>query len=490
MMNPDKRSDEALDQDDGAPRVSVVMAAFNYGEFIDAAIRSVLQQDFDAWELIVVDDHSSDETATILEQHRDDPRIRVTRNSRNLGLTASCNVALAQARGEYVVRLDADDLLDENALAVLSRTLDRNPDVDLVYTDHLVIDARGAIVEYMRRSRLGEEALVPDFPPISTGTMIRRRCMEELGGYDETLRCQDTYDLWLRFLRRHRAKSLHLPLWSYRRHGRGLTDDRKQILRTRQRVKEKFVEQDGEPLPESLGLIPARRHDPMGDYLCLRKLGGLSLLERKIREAIASGVFRHVVVTTDDESIASAARDSGATVVLRPPDLCGVGVPIEPVALHALEQVRAELNFAPEVVAVLMVNSPFLDRNHAREGIHTLGIFGVDSVISVCPDRHLHYRRGRQGLERLFPRRKVRLEREVLFEENGALYISRTSCITQDSFLGESIGHIEMSEDDSLSIDSETDWRLAETLADRPIEVSDAAPRTPIQAPEVMRERD
>lgn len=111
-------------------RVSIIMPAFNAGRFISAAIESVLKQSYPHWELLIVDDGSTDDTAAIVLTHTD-ARIRYFRQD-NCGVSVARNVALDQASGEFIVLCDADDALPQRSLAARVEFLRRHPEVDLV----------------------------------------------------------------------------------------------------------------------------------------------------------------------------------------------------------------------------------------------------------------------------------------------------------------------------------------------------------------------
>ena len=112
-----------------APRVSVVMAVHDGERYVGAAVDSILTQKFRDLELIVVDDGSTDRSPEIVREHAD-PRVRLIANGRNLGLAPSLNVGLAEARGEFVARLDADDVAMPHRLARQVEFMDANPHVE------------------------------------------------------------------------------------------------------------------------------------------------------------------------------------------------------------------------------------------------------------------------------------------------------------------------------------------------------------------------
>src|SRR5436309_15105082 len=117
-----------------APKISVCIDSFNYGRFLSEAIESVLNQTCEDFELIISDDCSTDGSFEFAERYADqDSRVAVFRNTRNLGMVKNRNACLAQAGGEYVKWLHADDFLSSpQALGTMSAALDRNPAVSLV----------------------------------------------------------------------------------------------------------------------------------------------------------------------------------------------------------------------------------------------------------------------------------------------------------------------------------------------------------------------
>lgn len=146
-------------------KVSVITPAFNAAEHLAEAIASVRAQTSTDWEMIVIDDGSSDGTAALLDA-QDDPRIRIIHQA-NAGVSAARNAGLDAARGVYVTFLDADDLLPPEALDVRARFLDMNPEVDIV-NGRVHVTAEGQTLRHYR-------------PDLSQGTMILRLARLEEG---------------------------------------------------------------------------------------------------------------------------------------------------------------------------------------------------------------------------------------------------------------------------------------------------------------------
>src|ERR1700704_1836759 len=132
------------------PLVTVYVTNFNYGRYLRLALESVYRQTFQDFELIIIDDGSTDDSRAIIAEYEGRPETRIILQD-NKGLNATSSVAVKAARGKYVMRLDADDILDESALLVMTSLLESAPDVALVFPDYFYIDENGAVTGQERR---------------------------------------------------------------------------------------------------------------------------------------------------------------------------------------------------------------------------------------------------------------------------------------------------------------------------------------------------
>ncbi|MFO1492070.1 MAG: glycosyltransferase family 2 protein [Kiritimatiellia bacterium] len=194
------------------PRVSVLMCVHNGEAHVRAAVESVLGQTLRDFELIVVDDASTDATPSLLRSFPD-PRLRLLRNETNLGLTRSLNVGLRAVRGEYVARLDADDTCVPERLERQAAFLDRHPEVGLLGTRTW----RGAAgAEFAEIEDVTDETelrwwLLFDNIFAHSSVMFRADLVRG-GGYDEACACAQDYALWSAWADRTRFAKLAEPL--------------------------------------------------------------------------------------------------------------------------------------------------------------------------------------------------------------------------------------------------------------------------------------
>jgi glycosyltransferase involved in cell wall biosynthesis len=202
-----------------------VIAAFDAASHVGEAVESVLAQTFEDFELVAVDDASSDGTPEILDRYRDDPRLVVLTHGTNRGLAAALTTGCERARGRYIARLDADDVAQPDRLERQVAYLDENPDVAILGSAAIFTDADGrefARFRYPATHEAIRERLETGSAFVHSTVTMRRADFERVGGYRLAPRCED-YDLWLRIVERFRAANLPDFLVRYRVHGEQLT---------------------------------------------------------------------------------------------------------------------------------------------------------------------------------------------------------------------------------------------------------------------------
>lgn len=205
-------------------KVSMILPVHNGAAYLPAAIDSVLAQSFRDFELICVDDGSSDESPRILARYAtEDPRIRIITLNPNVGLPAALNRGFAAARGEYHSWTSDDNMLRPEMLATLVAALDANPDIGVVHADYDVIDEQGGFVRHIA---VGPYDRLMYGNNIGACFLYRAAVTEKTGGYDETIMGAEDYDFWLRAAHDFRFLALPQTLYDYRRHGGSLTAQR------------------------------------------------------------------------------------------------------------------------------------------------------------------------------------------------------------------------------------------------------------------------
>jgi glycosyltransferase involved in cell wall biosynthesis len=219
------------------PLISIVLPTYNGFRFLKQAIQSCVAQTYQNWELIIVDDASTDETSTIVaDSVRADERIRFIRHETNRKLPAALNTGFAQAKGELFTWTSDDNFFRANALGEMVGFLQQHPEIGLVYTDYSTVDSQGVELE---RIRVKEPNLLIYSNCVMASFLYRRQVAQKIGGYREGFFLVEDYDFWLRASVDFRLAALHSNLYCYRVHSESLTSkhaERQERQRTRAQI--------------------------------------------------------------------------------------------------------------------------------------------------------------------------------------------------------------------------------------------------------------
>lgn len=461
------------------PKVSVYITTHNYGRYINQAVDSVLAQTFKDWELIIIDDGSTDNTQETLARYSDNAAITVIKQE-NKGLNISNNVAIRLSRGDYVMRLDADDYLDENCLLVLSNALDQKPEIGLVYPDFYNVDENGKLIEIIRRKKIGEEVELLDLPAHGACTMIRKEVLVNLGSYSEEYTCQDGYDMWLRLIQNYAPYNVNVPLFYYRQHPQSLTQKQQKILDTRGEIKRKFVERNHRMrLPKTLGIIPVLSSSVYHQNRPFVQLAGHPLIWYTLSEAVkAESLDKIAIAAEDDETLAYVEQNfPGVWRFKRSAALSAASTTLAELSRAVLEHLKESENYEPEAICLLYISTPLRRTKHINQALDTMTIFEVDTVISIQEELAPCYHHERYGLTPINGGHgQPRLERDAVYKENGAIFLSRTDVIAQNRLIGRRIGHITMLPEESVKLNTDFEfWLVEKILSERQKNKEEAA---------------
>ncbi|MBF9046469.1 glycosyltransferase [Rhodobacterales bacterium LSUCC0031] len=202
------------------PKVSVVLPVYNGTLYLRESIDSILAQSFTDFELLVLNDGSSDASGAIAQSYVDS-RIRYIEH-RNMGLAATLNKGVSLAKGEFIVRQDQDDVSLPTRVARQVEYLERHPEVAVLGTWATVVNAEGQPDGRKHRHPVGNAALrvetLFDSAFVHSSVTMRRDALLATGGYttDRTRQPPEDYELWSRLLRTHLASNIPEPLLLYR----------------------------------------------------------------------------------------------------------------------------------------------------------------------------------------------------------------------------------------------------------------------------------
>ena len=445
------------------PKITVYLASHNYGKYLQEAIESVLRQTMDGWELLLLDNGSTDNTADVMALYKSDPRIRIFK-TRKISLPNAANLALKKARGEYIIRLDADDILDENILLVLGNYLDRHPDIALVFPDYFLMDGYGEIISHERRKQIYHGNHLLDIPANGACTMIRSKILKKLGGYREDLGAQDGFDIWSKITREYKCTNVNLPLFYYRRHGNNLTENQLMILSARRAIKRDASASLINKCRPIIGIIPCRKNYDIFPDLWARQIGQETLLDRAIKTSLASTVLDKIVVTSDNpqvQDIMAKYRDKRLLFIERSTKSTIISASI----VFTLEQIAKKLKtHRTGITSLFYIQAPFITTATLEESIYTLVMNEADSAVAVEEMTSQLYKRAPHGLMCINSVGNMKSDFDTVYNQTRTSLATRNSNFKTGSLMGSKVAHFVIPKEEAFFIETKMDFDVAKAL--------------------------
>lgn len=223
------------------PKVSIIIPAYNAMTYLPETIETVLSQTFTDFEVLVVNDGSTDRTVEWISQLTE-ARLRLISQS-NQGLSRARNTGITSAQGEYVALLDADDLWESTKLEKQVRCLDENPEVGLVYTWTALADQNGKptgrIVASHANGNVWQKLTETNIVACGSNPLIRRSCFETVGLFSTDLSSCEDRDMWLRIAKEYPFAVVKEPLVRYRQHRGNMSKNLQTMLEATRTVIER-----------------------------------------------------------------------------------------------------------------------------------------------------------------------------------------------------------------------------------------------------------
>ena len=211
------------------PKITVLMPAYNAGKYISEAITSVLEQSFTDFELLIINDGSTDNTVKIIRSFHD-PRI-VLFNQENKGVASALNVGLANARAPYIARFDADDICHHNRLKIQYDFITTYPEYSIIGSAADYMDAEGHFIfTHHPEGHLNEEIQQLKYsicPFIHSSVFYKKEVVVNNGGYNEHAYTYEDHFLWVNILKNEKACNLSQALIKVRLNPESITIDEK-----------------------------------------------------------------------------------------------------------------------------------------------------------------------------------------------------------------------------------------------------------------------
>ena len=222
-------------------KVTIYIINRNNSKFLSDCISSAINQKFRNFEVIIIDDNSSDNSVEIINSYKKIKKIRVFLRRKNYGLIGNLNYAIKKAKGQFILRLDSDDVLHKYALKKLYAKIKEDKRVALVFPDYFLINKDSKIIKkYTYKHKF--KYTIKDPPAHGACSLINKNILKNIGGYNKKFDRQDGHYIWLSILYNNFSiKHLRLSLFYYRKHQTNMTRDRLKILNARLKILNFFL---------------------------------------------------------------------------------------------------------------------------------------------------------------------------------------------------------------------------------------------------------
>ena len=213
------------------PKISVLMAVYNQEQFIKESIKSILNQNFKDFEFLILDDASKDKTLSVIKEfQKQDNRIKLFKNKKNLGLTRSLIKLSKHIKGNLIARMDADDISDKNRFLVQAKWFDDDTKVLLgssgYWIDKNNITINNIDVPISNSNKLKEKLRFTNLF-LHSSTMFRKKYFFKVGGYRNFFEYSQDYDLWCRISKYGKIGNIKKKLIKIRKHENSISTKKK-----------------------------------------------------------------------------------------------------------------------------------------------------------------------------------------------------------------------------------------------------------------------
>ena len=444
-------------------KVTVYIPCCNHSKYINQSIKSVLKQTFKNWELIIIDDNSSDRSFEKIKSFEKNNKIKIFKTT-GIGLPKVCNLAIKKSTGDLIIRLDGDDIFNENILEIMVNYFKKEKNLTMIYPDYIKIDQWGNTLSYETRNSPHIIDKINDIPPNGACMMIRKKILLESGGYREDLGAQDGLDIWSRLKDKHKIKNVSLPLFYYRQHQHNLTSNKKLIETARKRIKKDAAKKKLKKLTPIICILPCRKYFNFKENLWNEKLGKKTLLENEIDLLLKSTLIDKIIVTCDDikakkivnkyknDKVRFFKRDYKDTFTTKSLKLI-------------VEKIQKKYNKNLNGISIIKYfQAPFVKLSTVEEVIDSLAYTYADSVISVEKIKDPIYKRKNKGLEPLNTISELNSEYGQVYLEKNICSVFKNENLRRKSLLGKKISSYVVQPEESFFIDTKESLKYAKKI--------------------------
>ena len=443
--------------------VTIYIPCRNYGMYLSQSIESVLNQSYTNWELFIINEGSNDDTQDIAKEYelKYPNKIKLINNKKAIGLQKIANHILDISKGKYMIRLDADDWLDESAILLLVSKLESDFSIGLVYGNFYYVEESGNIIGVENKLKLDSKNYRYQLPPHGACTLFKTNLLKSAGGYSEDVNAQDGWDLWYKISSRASVANIQTPIFYYRQHSNSLSRDNQRLISARSKIFEKIASNNYDYKPRVLAVLPVKESYPDFEGIPYFEINTKSLLEIAINNALESEKVDILIVSSESQKVLDFSlmlEKTGKTPkhfrYLRRKSNESSTIPILDFMKSAAKYYNSIFNKLPDILLYLSLHAINRRSKHINEAINVLLSTHSNSVVSVEEEREPIFKYNKLGLDILNPGRfkGLSFDKERIYRFNGSLIATWWETVHDNSFLGKKTSFIEMTRKDSFQI--------------------------------------
>ena len=400
-------------------KITLYIVNKNYSRYLDKSIQSSLNQTYKNIDIIIVDDASTDNSSSILDKYKSLEQVRIVKNKNSLGLIKSSNIAIKAAKGNYVIRLDADDVIKNNCIELLYDEIKKNSQIALVYSNYYIIDENDKII--FRKKEINFNKNKYREPILAACCLIKKSVLYEVGLYDERYSRQDGYDLWYKLIGVYKIFYLNKYLFYYRQHKKNLTKNKHSLFKTRSKIIYNLSKKN---LREKKILtVLFCRDKNIENINVLRKIKNKTYIQHAIDDCLRCKYVSKIIIVTESDKIINILKSKYKNKIFyykRNVKDAQINKSLKPTVLK-LGKKNCD-------ILVLVQPQYFFSRSHyIEQAIGKLNLNKFDKVIScVSEDINFNfYKQSSSGIKIISNNNELRLkyEKDLIFKETGGITV-------------------------------------------------------------------
>lgn len=405
-----------------------------------------------------------------LFQKKNKKKIIVIKNKKSTGLPKIANKILNKSKGEYIMRLDGDDWLENYALEMMINPFNSNNKIAVVYGNYFYTDEKGNLIGFENKYDPRFIKNIKHFPAHGACTLFKKKILKKVGGYSENLNAQDGVDIWQKIAKKNNIFHIKAPIFNYRQHENSLSKNNKRILNARVELFKNLSKKNKKKKLKCLAVIPVRESYPHFPSVPFQKINNKTLLELALSSSIETKEISKIIVSTNSAKVAEFVKqhykNKKVSSLKRKTLQAGRFANIRQILIEACEKFKKDTKNYPDLVFFLSIHAPFRTSKFIKKALDVIIANNYDTVVSANIEYDPIFKNSEKGLKLINPGRfdQINFEKENLYRFNGSIILTKFKTLVKSRVFKDEVGYIEMPYDLSHQVKTLNDLKRVKIL--------------------------